>query len=56
MSSVAEEELSRDVLVKPLGQLPLVKVLDTTLLTHVFSHLGEIWALKGLQGLKGNPI
>ncbi|MFQ5874271.1 MAG: DinB family protein [Dehalococcoidia bacterium] len=56
VASVREDELTREVLIKPLGQLPLIRILGTTLLTHGYSHLGELWALKGLQGMKGSPI
>lgn len=56
VAQVSEADLERKVLVKPLGEHPLHLFLGTTLLTHGYSHLGEIWLLKGLQGLPGSPI
>jgi len=56
VARVPEEELERQVLVKPLGELPLSRLLGNILVTHGFGHLGEIWTLKGIQGLQGSPI
>ena len=56
LETVTENDLERRMTVRPLGELTLEQVLGTTLLTHGYSHLGEIWLLKGLQGLQGSPI
>ena len=56
LQTLNEEELGRTMTIRPLGELTLEEVLGTTLLTHGYTHLGEIWLLKGLQGLQGNPI
>lgn len=56
LAALPEEELSKKVMVKPFGESPLLEVIDSTVLNHGYSHLGELWALKGLQGMKGSPI
>ncbi len=56
LNTVSEEDLAQKMTIRPLGELTLEQVLGTTLLTHGYTHLGEIWLLKGLQGLPGNPI
>ena len=56
LDTVSEEDLALKMTIRPLGELTLEQVLGTTLLTHGYTHLGEIWLLKGLQGLPGNPI
>ena len=56
LKTVEEDELPRMMTIRPLGELALGQVLGTTLLTHGHNHLGEIWLLKGLQGLEGSPI
>jgi hypothetical protein len=50
-------ELSqRVVTVKPLGQMPAIRVIGQVCLTHLFSHLGEIAVLLGAQGKRGWAI
>jgi hypothetical protein len=39
-----------------LGKRSLYEVIGGTALNHAAEHLGEIWVLKGLQGLKGCPM
>ena len=56
LDSATEEDLAREVTVRPLGELTVQELLATTLLTHGFTHLGEIWLLRGLQGLRGSPL
>jgi len=56
LSSITDDDLQNVFTVKPMGERPAVQVLTENLLTHGFSHLGEIWVLRGLQGLKGSPI
>ncbi|MDY6857645.1 MAG: DinB family protein [Thermodesulfobacteriota bacterium] len=38
-----------------LGNRSLYETIGDTILQHGSNHLGEIWYLKGLQGLKGSP-
>ena len=56
LDTVALEDLGRTMTIRPHGEITLEQVLGTVLLTHGYTHLGEIWLLKGLQGLQGNPI
>jgi hypothetical protein len=56
LGSIADNDLQRVFTVRPFGERPAVQVLTENLLTHGFSHLGEIWVLRELQGLKGSPI
>ena len=53
---VKESELEelRDLPV--LGKRNLYQVIGGTVLQHGSGHLGEIWYVKGLQGLKGSPV
>jgi hypothetical protein len=39
-----------------LGKRNLYQVIGGTVLSHGSNHIGEIWYLKGLQGLKGCPM
>ncbi len=56
VAKVTEADLARVVLVKPLGEMPVERVLGHTVLTHGFGHLGEIWTIRGALGMPGNPI
>lgn len=38
------------------GKKSLLEVIGGIVLQHGSEHLGEIWYVKGLQGLKGSPI
>ena len=55
LSAIADDDLERKVTVRPLGELTLEDILGTVLLTHGYTHLGEVWTLKGIQGLQGSP-
>ena len=55
LGAVADEDLEQKVMVRPLGELTLEDILGTVLLTHGYTHLGEVWTLKGMQGLAGSP-
>ncbi len=55
LDTVSEEDLDRKQMVRPLGELTLEEILGTVLLTHGYTHLGEVWLLKGMQGLEGSP-
>ena len=56
LDTITDDDLGQVMNVRPLGELTIEQVLGTPILTHGFSHLGEIWFLKGLQGLQGSPI
>ena len=56
LETLTDDHLERTVTVRPLGELTVGEVLGTTLLTHGYTHLGEVWLLRGLQGLKGSPF
>ena len=56
LNSINDDALSKIVTIRPQGELPVGQILTTVLLTHGFSHLGELWMLRGLQGFKGSPI
>jgi hypothetical protein len=55
LGTVSEGDLEVKVIVRPLGELTLEEILGTVLLTHGYTHLGEVWLLRGLQGLQGSP-
>ena len=55
LGTVSEGDLEVKVTVRPLGELTLEEILGTVLLTHGYTHLGEVWLLRGLQGLQGSP-
>jgi len=55
LGSVPEADLSRKVQT-PAGEQPVEWVIVTLLGTHAPQHIGEIAALKGVQGLKGLPF
>ena len=56
LGTISEEDLGQKLTVRPLGELSLEEILGTPLLTHGYAHLGEIWMLRGLQGLQGSPF
>ncbi len=56
LATLSDSDLSENVMVKPFGESPLIDVIDRTVMNHGYSHLGELWVLKGLQGMKGSPI
>tara|TARA_Y100000588_G_scaffold125684_1_gene137679 strand:+ start:1575 stop:2099 length:525 start_codon:yes stop_codon:yes gene_type:complete len=56
LDSIDEDTLATIFNIRPLGDKTVSEVLFEMILTHGFSHLGEIWVLKGLQGHKGSPI
>ena len=56
LDTVNSEELERVLTVRPLGELPIREILGTSILTHGYTHLGEIWMLRSLQGLRSSPM
>ncbi|MEX0786223.1 MAG: DinB family protein [Dehalococcoidia bacterium] len=55
LSAVSEADLQKKVQT-PAGEQPVEWVVVTLLGTHAPQHIGEIAALKGVQGLKGLPF
>ena len=55
LENMTEADLERKTTIRPHGEVTLEHIFGTVLLTHGHTHLGEIWLLKGLQGLQGNP-
>lgn len=56
LGNVNALDLERKFLVRPMGERPASQVLIENILTHGFTHLGEIWILKRLQNLEGSTI
>lgn len=56
LDTVTAEELERVLTVRPLGELSIREILGTSILTHGYTHLGEIWMLRSLQGLRSSPM
>ena len=56
MGSVTPEDMERIIRMRPFGELQMREILGRSILTHGCQHLGEVWSLKGLQGLPGNPL
>jgi hypothetical protein len=56
INSIDDSILDQVFNIRPLGDRSIGQIFFEMLLTHGFSHLGEIWVLKGLQGFKGSPI
>ncbi len=52
LKSVSLEWLEEVQMVRPLGEMPKWRVFRQVLMTHGFMHLGEITALKGIQGMQ----
>ena len=56
LDASGEGELERLVKLWPHDEVPVRRALGNVCLTHGYSHLGEIWHLRALQGLKGSPV
>jgi hypothetical protein len=56
VAGIEDAELTKEFELRGLGTQSYESILGTTLMTHGYGHLGEIWYVKGLQGLKGSPI
>jgi hypothetical protein len=55
VKSLTEEDLGVVKELPILGKKSLFEVIGGTTLQHGANHLGEIWYIKGLLGLKGSP-
>ena len=56
LAGLDEAKLTEEIELRGLGKRTYEQILGNTLMTHGYSHLGEIWYVKGLQGMKGSPI
>jgi len=56
LGGIKEEDLAEVRDLPVLGKRNLYQVIGGITLQHGAEHLGEIWYIKGLQGLKGSPI
>ncbi len=56
MATVRDESLDEEKELLFLGKRTMGNVLGRIVVRHGAAHLGEIWYIKGLQGLKGSPI
>ena len=52
LSNPDESTFSNAVTVKPLGEMPAIRALGQVVMTHGFTHLGEIELMRTLMGLK----
>lgn len=52
LESADMESLNEIQMVRPLGEMPKVKVMRQVVMTHGFMHLGEINGIKGQLGLQ----
>lgn len=55
LAQASEAELDREIDTQ-IGRMPAIVFLANIAATHVPGHMGEIAALKGVQGLKGLPF
>ena len=52
LSNPDESTFGSIVTVKPLGEMPAIRALGQVVMTHGFTHLGEIELMRTLMGLK----
>lgn len=59
LATLTDDDLARTARIRisgPVEERPLRRILAEQVLTHGFSHLGEMWTLRGLMGFKGAPF
>jgi hypothetical protein len=56
LSGLDDAQLEQKVPMGRMGEMPLSRLLGNTLMTHGYTHLGEVYLLRGLMGLKGGPV
>lgn len=56
LAGLKDQELDEVYDMPVLGRRSLYQTIGGVILQHGSNHLGEIWYVKGLQGLKGSPI
>jgi hypothetical protein len=56
LAGLKEEDLAPIHDLPALGKMSLTNLLGGTILRHGANHLGEIWCIKGIMGIKGSPV
>ena len=61
LESIGEADLDKPTRIRRQPSMqpeepPLWEIIATNLLTHEYSHVGELWVLRSLQGLSGAPF
>lgn len=56
LASLSDNDLERTVRVAGFGEIPVRQAITTILVTHGFTHLGELHHIRGLLGLKATPL
>ena len=56
LDGVKDEDLDQVHDLPVLGKRSLYQLIGGTILQHGASHMGEIYYVKGVQGLKGSPV
>jgi uncharacterized damage-inducible protein DinB len=56
VETLKEEDLEKVQDLPVLGKRSLYEVIGGTALVHAAEHLGEIWYIKGMLGLKASPV
>jgi len=56
LDGVKDEDLDQMHELPVLGKRSMYQLIEGTILQHGASHMGEIYYIKGLQGLKGSPV
>jgi hypothetical protein len=56
LSNMSDADLEKPVTVRPLGEMPARRALMNVCVTHCFTHLGEVYHLRALMGLKTTPV
>jgi len=55
LAGLSDEDLDQ-VQDSPMGRRSIYEAIGGTIFQHGAGHLGEIWYIKGLQGLEGSPV
>ena len=55
LEGLKDEDLAQINDLHILGKQTLYQTIGNHIIQHGSNHLGEIWYLRGLQGLKGSP-
>jgi hypothetical protein len=56
LDGVKDDDLDQVHELPVLGKRSMYQLIEGTILQHGASHMGEIYYVKGLQGLKGSPV
>ena len=56
LEGINDEDLEQVHELGPLGKRSLIEIIGGTVIGHAHGHLGEIWYVKGVLGLKGSPV